>query len=139
VSVRNRFIGSLANVYEAANRPDLTCEARLKWADYLGEGKQWAAAATGLASTIKKFPNEGRYVPQVLAKLKDVCKEFGGGKEYVAKTYLELMRKVDPKRGDEVTKYFVQLSGDALAFFQAEKKAKEAAEVENIRRAAGVR
>jgi hypothetical protein len=137
--VRNRFIGSLAAVYEAANRPDLTCEARLKWADYLGEGKQWAAAATGLAATIKKFPNEGRYIPRMLDKLKDVCKEFSGGKEYLARTYLELMRKVDPKRGDEVTKYFVQLSGDALAFFQAEKKAKEAGEVEQIRTRAGVK
>jgi hypothetical protein len=139
VGVRNRFVGSLATLYETANRPDLTCEARLKWADLLGEAKQWAAAATGLSTTIKKFPNEGRYIPRMLDKLKDVCKEFGGGKEYLAKTYLELVRKVDPKRGDEVTRYFVQLSGDALAFFQAEKKAKEAAEVENIRRAAGVR
>ena len=93
----------------------------------------------GLAATIKKFPNEGRYVPRMLDKLKDVCKEFSGGKEYLARTYLELMRKVDPKRGDEVTKYFVKLSGDALAFFQAEKKAKEAAEVEQIRTRAGVR
>ena len=138
-SVRNRFIGSLANVYETANRPDLSCEARLKWADMLGEGKQWAAAATGLSNTIKKFPNEGRYIPRLLDKLKDVCKEFPGGKEYLAKTYLELMHKVEPRRGDEVTKYFVKLSGDALAFFQAEKKPKEAAEVESIRRAAGVR
>ena len=36
-----------------------------------------------------------------------------------------------------MTKYFVQLSGDALAFFQAENKTKEAAEVEKIRPAAG--
>jgi hypothetical protein len=68
-----------------------------------------------------------------------VCKEFPGGKEYLTKTYLELMHKVEPRRGTEVTKYFAQLSGDALAFFQAERKTKEAAEVENIRRAAGVR
>jgi len=139
VTVRNRFIGSLAALYENANRPDLTCEARLRWADLLGEGKQWGPAAAGLSATIKKFPNEGRYVPRMLGKLKDVCKEFAAGKEYLAKTYLELVRKVDPKRGDEVTKYFVQLSGDALAFFQAEKKTKEAAEVEGVRRAAGLK
>lgn len=139
VTIRNRFIGSLAAVYENANRPDLSCEARLKWADLLAEGKHWGPAATGLATTIKKFPNEGRYVPRMLDKLKEVCKEFPAGKDYLGKTYLELMRKVDPKRGNEVTKYFVQLSGDALAFFQAEKKTKEAAEVDQIRRAAGVR
>jgi hypothetical protein len=138
-SVRNRFIGALAEVYEKANRPDLSCEARLKWADLLGEHKQWASAASGLSNTIKKFPNEGRYIPRMLDKLKAVCKEFPGGKEYLAKTYLELMHKVEPHRGTEVTRYFTQLSGDALAFFQAEKKTKEATEVENIRRAAGVK
>jgi hypothetical protein len=139
VTVRNRFIGSLAAVYENANRPDLSCEARLRWADLLAEGKHWGPAAIGLSTAIKKFPNEGRYVPRMLDKLKEVCKQFPAGKDYLGKTYLELMRKVDPKRGNEVTKYFVQLSGDALAYFQTEKKTKEAAEVEQIRRAAGVR
>src|SRR5262249_23679431 len=109
VSVRNRFIGSLTGVYENANRPDLSCDGRLKWTDLLGEGKQWAGAATGLSNTIKKFPNEGRYIPRMLDKLKDVCKEFPGGKDYLGKTYLELMRKIEPRRGDEVTKYFIQL------------------------------
>ena len=138
-SLRNRFIGSLANVYENAKRPDLSCEARLKWADLMGEAKQWAAAAGGLATAIKKFPNEGRYVPRMLEKLKAVCKEFPGGREYLSRTYLELIKSVDPKRGNEVTDYFVKLSGDALAYFQAEKKTKEAAEVERIRNSLGVR
>jgi hypothetical protein len=138
-STRNRFVGSLATLYENANRPDLSCEARLKWADMLAENKQWAVAATGLSGTIKKFPNEGRYIPRLLDKLKEICKEYTGGKDYLAKTYLELIRKVEPRRGNEVTKYFEQLSGDALAFFQGEKKTKEATEVEQIRRAAGVR
>jgi hypothetical protein len=39
-TIRNRFIGSLAALHEAGNRPDLTCEARLKWVDLLGEGKR---------------------------------------------------------------------------------------------------
>lgn len=136
--VRNRFYGSLAAMYETAKRPDLTCEARLKWADFLGEGKAWSAAATGLAQTIKKFPDEGRYVPKMLDKLAECCDQFPGGKEYLAKAYLELLRAMSPKRGDEVTKYFVKTSGDALAFLRAEKKTKEAAEVERIRRSAGL-
>jgi hypothetical protein len=138
-AVRNRFIGGLATVYENARRPDLTCEARLKWVDLLGENKQWGTAATGLGNTIKKFPNEGRYVPRMLDRLKAVCKEYPGGKDYLAKTYVELIRTVDPKRGNEVTEYFVKLSGEALAHLQAEKKTKEAAEVERIRSAVGVR
>ena len=138
-AVRNRFIGNLATVYENARRPDLSCEARLKWADLMGANKQWSAAATGLGNTIKKFPNEGRYVPRMLDKLKAVCKEYPGGREYLGKAYLELIKSVDPKRGNEVTEYFARLSGEALAHFQAEKKTKEAAEVERIRTVVGVR
>ena len=51
----------------------------------------------------------------------------------------KLASKIDPKRGNEITKYFVQVSGEALLFFQAEKKTKEAEEVERIRQAAGVK
>ncbi|HEX3150127.1 MAG TPA: hypothetical protein VHR66_18765 [Gemmataceae bacterium] len=138
-TVRNRFFERLAILYETANRPDLCCEARLKWADFLGESKAWTTAAVGLSATIKKFPDEGRYVPKMLDKLKDVCGQFNGGKEYMSKTYLELMRKVNPKRGDEITKYFIKLSADALAFFQAEKKTKEVAEIEGIRQRVGVK
>lgn len=137
--IRNRFIHSLANVYENAQRPDLSCEARLKWVDLLGEAKQWSTAASGLAATIKKFPNEGRYVPRMLDRLKEVCGQYPGGKDYLAKTYVELIRKVDPKRGNEVTKYFIQLSGDALAYLKTEKKAKEAAEIEQLRQSLGIR
>ena len=137
--IRNRFYERLAILYETANRPDLTCEARLKWSDFLGEEKKWTLSATGLSQTIKKFPDEGRYVPKMLDKLKEDCDQFNGGKEYLSKTYLELLRKMNPKRGTEVTKYFVKTSGDALAFFQAEKKTKEAAEIERIRRSAGLK
>jgi hypothetical protein len=37
-----------------------------------------------------------------------------------------------------VTKYFLKMSADALAFFKEEKKTKDAAEIERIIRAAGV-
>jgi hypothetical protein len=75
----------------------------------------------------------------MLDKLKEDCEQFSSGKEYLAKTYLELLRKMNPKRGTEVTKYFVRTSSDALAFLEGAKKTKEAAEVERIRQAAGVR
>jgi len=136
--IRNRFYEKLITVYETAKRPDLASEARLKWADFLGEEKKHSLAATGLAYTIKKFPDEGRYVPKMMDKLKENCSQFSSGKEYLGKTYLELLKTMSPKRGTEVTKYFLKMSADALAFFKAEKKTKEAAEVERIIRAAGV-
>ena len=139
---RNRFYERLAVVYETAKRPDLACEARLKWADFLGEEKKYALAATGLSQTIKKFPDEGRYVPKMMDKLKESCGQFNNGKEgkeYLGKTYLELMRTMNPKRGNEITKYFIKMSGEALAFFKGDKsKTKEVTEIERIRSAVGV-
>src|SRR5262249_17298224 len=73
---RNRFYERLAVLYETAKRPDLACEARLKWADFLAEEKKHTIAATGLAQTIKKFPDEGRYVPKMMDKLKEHCGQF---------------------------------------------------------------
>lgn len=136
---RNHFYEQLVVLYEKANRPDLASQARLRWAAFLGEEKKWALAATGLAQTIKKFPNEGRYVPKLVDELKKVCGEFAAGRDYLAKTYLELIRAMNPRRGDEVTQYFTKTSRDALAFFREEKKKKEGDEVEKLMRAAGVR
>jgi hypothetical protein len=135
--LRNEFYQRLIVVYETAKRPDLASEARLKWAESVGEEHKYAIAATGLAYTIKKFPDEGRYVPKMMDKLKECCGQFPGGKEYLGKTYLELLKTMNPKRGTEVTKYFLKMSSDALAFFKEEKRTKEAAEVERIRSAAG--
>jgi hypothetical protein len=138
VGSRVRFYDRLVTLYETANRPDLSSEARIRWAELAGENKQWAVAATGLAQTIKKFPDEGRYVPKLLDKLKEVCDHFSGGKEYLGKTYLELMHKMNPRRGDEVTKYFIKTSADVLAFFETEKRSKDADEVKRIRRGVGL-
>ncbi|MBO0697248.1 MAG: hypothetical protein J2P46_02530 [Zavarzinella sp.] len=135
---RNQFYEKLIIVYETGKRPDLASEARLKWADFVAEEKKYSLAATGLSQTIKKFPDEGRYVPKMMDKLKENCKQFSAGKEYLGKTYLELLKTMNPKRGNEVTKYFLKMSADALAFFKEEKKSKEAAEIERIIRAAGV-
>ena len=135
---RNRFYERLVIIYENAKRPDLACEARLKWADFLGEEKKHTLAAAGLSQTIKKFPDEGRYVPKMMDKLKEHCAGFSSGKEYLGKTYLELLRTMNPRRGDEVTKYFAKMSADALAFFREAKKSKEATEVERMRGAVGL-
>ena len=69
----------LVHAFEAAGRPDLACQARLKWAEYPFEQKQWLPAAKGLSQTINKFPDEGRYVPQMMTKLQEACGQFKGG------------------------------------------------------------
>ena len=118
--------------YEAIGRPDLACECRIKWAESVEESKDYKKAAEGLAQTISKFPAEGRYVPKVLDKLADVCSKYKDGTKKLAKFYLEFLPRVPKTRGDEVTEYAVKVHEQALAFFQANNLAKEAAQVEPI-------
>jgi hypothetical protein len=136
---RNRFYERLAVMYEKGNRPDLACEARLKWADFLGEASKWQLAATGLNYSIMRFPDEGRYVPAMLGKLKESCSNYKTGNEYLAKTYVDLLRKIPAKRGSEVSQYFVQVAKEAMEFLKREKKDKQLREIESIVAANGVK
>lgn len=120
-AARDRFFEQLVTLYETARRPDLACEARLKWADFQAEEKKWTVAAKGLSVTIQKFPEEGRYIPKLVNKLKEVCDEFKGGTDFLGKQYEELLKKIPPKRGDAVSKFFVQMHEDAIKFFKDQK------------------
>lgn len=138
-TTRNRFFESLITMYENGKRPDLSCEARLKWADFVTEEKKWSLAATGLSQTLKKFPDEGRYVPKLLEKMTKVCTEFPGGTDYMAKTYVELVKKMNPVRGDEIVRHFSKTSREALTYLRINKKKKEAEEVERVMRGIGIK
>jgi hypothetical protein len=118
--------------YEALGRPDLACECRIKWAEYVEDSKDYKKAAEGLAQTIAKFPSEGRYVPQVLDKLADVCSKYKDGTKKLAKFYGDFLPRVPKTRGDEVTEYAVKVHEQALAFFKSNAMAKEAAQLEPV-------
>lgn len=118
--------------YEALGRPDLACECRLKWAEYLEDAKDYKKAAEGLAQTISKFPSEGRYVPKVLDKLAEVCGQYKDGTKKLAKFYLEFLPLVPKTRGSEVTEYAVKVHEQAAEFFKTNKMDKEAAQVDAV-------
>jgi tetratricopeptide (TPR) repeat protein len=118
--------------YEALGRPDLACECRIKWAEYVEDAKDYKKAAEGLAQTITKFPAEGRYVPRVLDKLADVCSKYKDGTKKLAKFYLEFLPRVPKTRGDEVTAYAVKVHEQAHEFFKKNNMTKEAAQVEAV-------
>jgi hypothetical protein len=118
---RNQFYERLTALYEKGGRPDLACEARLKLAEFQGEEEKWMVAAKGLATTIQKFPAEGRYVPKLVTKLQEVCDNYKGGPEFLGQQYLELLKKVPPKRGDEPSKYAIQMYEQAIKFFKDQK------------------
>lgn len=120
--------------YEAAGRPDLACEARLKLVGYQVEAKDFKRAADGLAQTIRKFPDEGRYVPKMMTKLQEVCAAYKGGTDLLAKFYLDVLPHISPTRGDEVSEYCVKMYQQAVDFYRKTGKAKEADAVEAVLR-----
>lgn len=127
---RSKAFEKMATSYEALGRPDLACEARLKLVGYQTEAKEHKRAFDGLANTIRKFPTEGRYVPKMMTRLQDVAKEIKGGNDLLAKFYLEILPRVPPRRGDEVSKYCVAMHEQAVAYLKENGKAKDAVLVE---------
>ncbi|HUR55828.1 MAG TPA: hypothetical protein VMZ71_16950, partial [Gemmataceae bacterium] len=127
---RTRTFEKMATSYETLGRPDLACEARLKLVDYQTEAKEHKKAFDGLANTIRKFPSEGRYVPKMMTRLQEVAKDIKGGDALMTKFYLEILPRIPPRRGDEVSKFCVTMHEQAITFLKDNGKPKDAALVE---------
>ena len=127
---RRRTYEKMVAGYEGLGRPDLACEARIKLVDYQTDTKDHKKAFDGLAYTVRKFPDEGRYVPQMIERMQEVAKEIRNGDDLMARFYLEILPRVPPRRGDEVSEYCVKLHKQAVAYLKENHKAKEAALVE---------
>lgn len=130
---RTQTFEKMATAYEGLGRPDLACEARLKLVDYQTDTKDEVdrrKAFNGLAQTVRKFPDEGRYVPRMVTRMQEVAKEIKGGENLMAKFYLDILPKVPARRGDEVSEYCVKLHEQAIEYLKDAKKPKELATVE---------
>jgi hypothetical protein len=127
---RTRTFNKLATAYEGLGRPDLACEARLRLVEYQAEAKEHRKAFDGLAFTVRKFPDEGRYVPKMVGRMQEVAKDLKGGDALMAKFWLELLPRVPARRGDEVSEYCVKLHEQAVAYLKENNRPKEAALVE---------
>jgi hypothetical protein len=115
---RNKLYERVVALYEQAGRPDLACEARLKFAEHLMGDKQYMPVLEGLAFTIRKFPAEGRYVPRLLDKLEEVAGKFDDGPKFVLQFYEQYLPMVPRKRGDRASPFCVQVLERALKRFQ---------------------
>lgn len=82
---------SVLALFEKAKRPDLACDARLKLSDILVEQSKHSSALAGLATTIRKTPTEGRYVPQMLKKMEEAAPTVKGGPAQVGQVYIEVI------------------------------------------------
>lgn len=124
---RNKYFERLVQMYEVAGRPDLACEARLRLCDYLLEENQTKEVIDGLAFTIKKFPEEGRYVPKLLDKLEKVCAGVKGADQQVLRFYQEFIPMIPPKRGNDPSPYCMRMLERAIEKYTAAGQVQQAA------------
>jgi hypothetical protein len=127
---RAKLYEQLVAIYERAQRPDLACQARLKLADYLTESKEYKKAAEGLASTMMKFPSEGRYIPKLMDKLEEMCQQYERGNDKLKRFYVTFLPAIPGKRGDEPSKYCIAMHEKAIAFFRTANNDKMVANLE---------
>lgn len=115
---RNKLFEKLVALYEDAQRPDLACEARLKLTEILVEDQAFGEAVDGLAFTIKKFADEGRYVPRMLDKLESICPNVKDANEKLVQFYQEFLPLVPTKRGNDPSKYCMSMYERGIQQFQ---------------------
>jgi hypothetical protein len=130
---RTQTFEKMATTYESLGRPDLACEARLKLVDYQADSKEEEnrrRAFNGLAQTVRKFPEEGRYVPRMVTRMEEVAKEIRGGENLMAKFYLEILPRVPARRGDAVSEFCVKLHEQAIEYLKDARRPKELATIE---------
>ena len=114
---RNKYYERLVQMYEGSGRPDLACEARLKLSEYLLEDGSTKEVIDGLAFTIKKFPDEGRYVPKLLDKLEQVCGNVKGADQQLLRFYQEFIPLIPQKRGTASSPYCMRMLERAVDKF----------------------
>jgi len=123
---RAQLYQRLVALYVAAKRPDLACEAVLKYAEERLAANQHKEVIAGLASTIMTFPDEGRYVPRMLDKLEAVAKQVKGADAQVLHFYQAFLPKVPRKRGGRASKYCKQMYQRAIDRFQKAGRTQQA-------------
>jgi hypothetical protein len=109
----------LAGMYEKAGRVDLSCEARLKHAEFLSANGRSSDAIASLAAAIMFFPDEGRYVPRLLDRLEDLCKNDKKMEDQLVRFYQQFLPKIPQKRGEgEPSDYCMAMYKKGIARFQ---------------------
>jgi hypothetical protein len=115
---RAALFGRLAALYEQAGRPDLSCEARLKFAEYLVADQRLDEAIQELTAAILLFPEEGNFVPKMLDKLEGLCQKHKGGPEHLARFYQDFLPKVPRYRDERPSSYCMGMYKRGIQRFQ---------------------
>ncbi len=110
---------------EKAGRPDLACASRLKMTELWIKQEKWQNAGQGLITTIKKFPTEGRYIPQLTKKLQEVAGKYKDGNTALASLYLELIPAMVIYYGKDEPPFCTKLYDEGLAYMESNNLEKQ--------------
>jgi hypothetical protein len=114
---RNALYEQLVQLYESSGRPDLACEARLVLADGQVAAGRPMDAIDGLAFTIRKFPQEGRYVPKILDKMEKLCAGTKDADAKLVQFYAEFLPAIPQMRGNDPSDYCMDMFKRGIALF----------------------
>jgi hypothetical protein len=104
--------------FEKGKRADLACDARLKLTELLVEQSKNTTALTGLTTSVRKFPTEGRYVPKILKMMEDVAPSVKGGPNQVAAVYVDLIPGLVVYYRSATNIYCKKMTDQARTFLQ---------------------
>jgi hypothetical protein len=115
---RIKLYERLVLLYQAAQRPDLACEARLRLTDLLEEDGRAIEGIQGLAATIHVFVDEGRYVPRMLDRIELICQNMDGATPHLLQFYNSFLPKIPQMRGSRPSQYCIEMFQRGIAKFR---------------------
>lgn len=109
----------LIELFAAANRPDLSFQGLTRLSEKLVEADRADEAMQAMAIAIQNNPDEGNYVPRLLADLENLAAKVEGGPQAMAGFYNTFLPKIPQKRGDTPSVYCMEMYERGIRAFQA--------------------
>ncbi|MBM83983.1 MAG: hypothetical protein CMJ78_25795 [Planctomycetaceae bacterium] len=113
-----KYYEQLIGMYLSAGRPDLAFAARKQQIVLLVKNNRTPEAIEALAATIRRFPEEGRYVPGMLNQLEQLAASVEGSDQNLMLFYKAFLPTIPQMRGNRPSKYCVQTFERAIKLFQ---------------------
>jgi hypothetical protein len=108
----------LLDVYSAAKRPDLAFTGLLALSKLLEREDRSEEAIQALAAAVQKYAEEGQHVPKMLDRLESLAADRPNVDATLAAFYASFLPKIPQKRGDEPSKYCIEIYKRAVPIFE---------------------
>lgn len=109
----------LVQLYDAAKRPDLACQAAAKLADKLAGEKRHLEACQGLMGTVFRYPTEGRYVPKLVDQMDKLSRDLPNADQQLAEFYRKFLPTIPKARSSTPSTYCIAMYEKGIAKFRS--------------------